>query len=205
MANYFAGNCTYTFDIFFQRSSLLSWRLMFSRFQADSSVPCNNQWTCTDYYGSLVVLGMCSTNAQNNANPALPLYRTFSSSNITFTNGLSIAGGFYVKVMFARANLGNSALISQAFRYTSARITNNVTGGVLTLSTVLGHAILPFPGGYPQRGVNLGVGSSNWFSEYGDVCSFYEAFLFNNYITNGNGFFPSSLRQILTYGCQPCI
>lgn len=205
MANYFAGNCTYRFDVFFQRSAFISWRLMFSRFQNDTAVPCNNAFTCTDYYGPAQVLGMCSTGAPNNTNPALPLYRTFSSTSISFSNGLTIGGGFYVKVMFARANLANGILISESFRYSSARITNNVTGGVLNLSTILGFPITPFPGGYPQRGVNLGVGGSNWFSEYGDVCYFYEAFIFNNYIANGNGFFPGSLRQILTYDCQPCI
>ena len=205
MANYFAGNCTYRFDVFFQRSALLSWRLAFSRFQADSSVPCNLQWTCSDYYGNFSLLGLCSTNAQNNLNPALPCYRTFTSSSVSFSNGLVINGGFFIKVLFLRANLASGSLITQAFNYTSARITNNVTGGILTLSTVLGHPILPFPSGYPQRGVNLGVGPSGWFSEYGDLCGFYEAFIFNNYITNGNGFFPGSLREILTYPCQPCI
>ena len=204
MSNYFAAGCTYTYNIFYTRAASISWRPVYAQFSNDPLKTCNNNFTCIDYYGTITNINLCTVGTVNNLNPALPTFRTFTPVNRTVVNGFIVNAGFYVVVSFNRANLlSSSAIVANAFRYTGARIRNNVTGTDLNLSAAI---IAPVSiGGYPQNGSNLGTGPSLSYNEYGDLCYIYDIVTFNSYITNGNGFFPSNLRQIMTYDCQPCL
>jgi hypothetical protein len=204
MANYFAAGCTYTFNIFYTRAPSINWKPAYKQFFSDPARTCSNIFTCRDYYGTITNSELCTIGATNNLNPSTPTFRTFNTTNRTLSNGFIVNAGFYIMVSFSRANLlSSSAIVNGAFRYTGARIRNEVTGTDLILSASI---ISPVEiGGYPQRGFNLGTGPSASYNEYGDLCYIYDVILSNSYITNGNGFFPSNLREILTYGCQPCL